>query len=130
MDLLISDLRMPKLSGMELQQEALKLNPHQLIILLTAYGSIETAVEAMRAGVYDFLTKPLNLDKFELVVERALKTKRLDEENKRLKQELKQNHTLKNLVGHSKKMQELFSRIKAISYAENQIEEKEPCLLS
>ena len=58
-DVIISDIKMPKLDGLALQKEALKRNPDQIVILLTAYGSVETAVQAMREGAYDFLTKPL-----------------------------------------------------------------------
>ncbi len=114
-DLLISDIKMPKMDGLKLQNEALKMYPSLPIILLTAYGSIETAVEAMRKGAYDFLTKPINIDKFELLVLRALENTQIKEENKRLKETLKLNKGLENIIGHSKKMLELFERIKVIA---------------
>ncbi|MBN2144565.1 MAG: sigma-54-dependent Fis family transcriptional regulator [Candidatus Aureabacteria bacterium] len=111
-DLLISDIRMPKMDGITLQEEALKLNPHLPVILLTAYGSIETAVEAMRKGAYDFLTKPINLDKFELVTARALERKKLGEENQVLKKEL---HKKQDIVGNSRVMQVFLKKMKAIA---------------
>jgi two-component system, NtrC family, response regulator AtoC len=114
-DLLISDIRMPKMDGLALQEEVMKWFPGLPIILLTAYGSIETAVEAMRKGAYDFLTKPLNLDKLELVVARALERKKLGEENQQLKSALNKKQILQNIVGHSKVMLALFEKIKAIA---------------
>ena len=120
-DLIISDIKMPKMDGLTLQEEALKINPKQLIILLTAYGSLETAVEAMRRGAYDFLTKPIHLDKFEMVVERALSTRKLEEENQRLKEELEKNQRLGNIIGRSKIMQDLFEKIKAIAETKSNV---------
>ena len=114
-DLLISDIKMPKMDGLTLQTEALKIYPEMPVILLTAYGSVETAVEAMRKGAYDFLTKPVNIDKFEMVVLRALENQALKKENQNLKKALLKKDRLKNLVGHSKVMQNLFDKIKVVA---------------
>jgi DNA-binding NtrC family response regulator len=112
-DLLVADIKMPKMDGLTLQEEVRKQNPKQLVILLTAYGSVEAAVDAMRRGAYDFLTKPVLLNKFEMVVARALETKALEDENQQLKNQLSKIQV--PLIGHSKVMQELFDKIRAIA---------------
>ena len=114
-DLLVSDIKMPKMDGLELQDEALKINPNLPIILLTAYGTVEIAVESMRRGAYDFLTKPVNIDKFEMLVLRALEKTKLKADYDRLKDVLHQNNKLSNIIGHSKPMNDLFDKIKAVA---------------
>jgi len=114
-DLLVSDIKMPKMDGLELQDEALKINPDLPIILLTAYGTVEVAVEAMRRGAYDFLTKPVNIDKFEMLVLRALEKTKLQADYERLKNVLNQNNKLNNIIGRSKSIKNLFDKIKAVA---------------
>jgi len=88
MDLLITDVRMPGIGGMALVRQAKSLWPATEIIVITAYGSIETAVEAMRLGAYDFLTKPIDRDRFAIVVQKALDRHSLAAENQDLRQQL------------------------------------------
>lgn len=114
-DLLVTDIKMPKMDGLRLQEEVQKTKPDLPVILLTAYGTVENAVEAMRKGAYDFLTKPVNLEKFEMVVDRALANQKLKTENEQLRSELNHLKLAKPLVGHSKPMQILFEKIKAIA---------------
>ncbi len=122
-DLLLTDLRMAGDSGMDLLDQALALKSPPLAIMMTAYGSVDTAVEAMRRGAWDFITKPLNLDEVELLLKRALRTRSLEKTNQLLE---KENQTLRvqsgqtprgldRLIGNSSAMQALRSHIKQIA---------------
>ena len=114
-DVILSDLRMPGLDGMALLARLLAREPRPVVILLTAYGSIETAVEAMRRGAYDFLPKPVNLDRLELLLKRALAERRLDAENQRLKAQLDAKFGFENIIGTSPAMQEVFQTIRQVA---------------
>ena len=87
-DLLISDLRMPQMDGMELLDRVRQIDAHLPYIILTAYGTIESAIEAMRKGALDYITKPFRQEQILLTVEKALKFRRLQKENLALKKEL------------------------------------------
>src|SRR6201993_1492021 len=80
-DLLLPDLRLGSEDGMQLIDRALKMPHPPICMMMTAYGSVDTAVEAMKRGAYDFVTKPLNLDKVEMLISRALRNRKLAEEN-------------------------------------------------
>ena len=80
-DLLLSDVRMPGMDGLALMRRAMARNPGLICILLTAYGNVEVAVEAMKAGAYDFLMKPVNLDHLDLLLNRALRSREVESEN-------------------------------------------------
>lgn len=80
-DVVLSDVRMPGMDGLTLLQRAMTLSPQPVCIMLTAYGTIEVAVEAMRRGAYDFMTKPINLDRLEILLKRALHTRKVETEN-------------------------------------------------
>src|SRR3989441_8998528 len=83
-DLLLTDLRLGGEDGMQLIDRALKMPQPPICIMMTAYGSVDTAVEAMKRGAYDFVTKPLNLDKEEILIARALQGRKLEQENRQL----------------------------------------------
>jgi two-component system, NtrC family, response regulator len=100
-DLIITDLRMPDLSGLELLKQVRSQYPQTVIIILTAFGTVETAVEAMRAGAYDYLTKPVHPDEMVMVVGRALEHVRLVEEVQALRTSLNQKYGFENILGHS-----------------------------
>ena len=87
-DVIVTDLRMPGKSGLKVIDKALALPNKPVVIMMTAYGSIETAVEAMKRGAFDFLTKPVNLEKLEILIQRALKTKTLEVEVQQLHERL------------------------------------------
>jgi len=114
-DVVLSDLRMPGMDGMTLLSRLLGREPRPVLILLTAYGNIETAVEAMKRGAYDFLAKPVNLDRLELLLKRALAERRLDAENQRLKAQLDSKYGFGNIVGDSPAMQEVFETIRRVA---------------
>ncbi len=108
---LLSDIRMPGMDGLTLLQRALAAQPDLVCILLTAYGNVETAVEAMKRGAFDFLMKPVNLDHLDLLLQRALRTIQVERENADLKAQLDDKFGLDNIVGNSAAMQQVFDVI-------------------
>lgn len=114
-DLVITDLRMPGLSGEEILREVITKTPGVSVIVLTGHGTIETAVDAMRMGAYDFLTKPLDLDRLSLLVKRALKNRELVLRQRSLEQELQKSKSEKNIVTKSPAMQALFNVVKKVA---------------
>ncbi len=114
-DLLITDLKMPKVTGEELMKETLQKYPHIPVIVLTGHGTIENAVEAMRRGAYDFITKPLNIDKLSLVVKRALENSSLKRQNRELLKQLKQKYSFENIIGKSPAMKKVFETIELVA---------------
>ena len=100
-DLVITDLKMPGFSGVELLKEIRSQYPEMIVIILTAFGTVETAVEAMKLGAYDYLTKPVHPDELSLVVRRALEHLRLIEEVRSLRASLDEKYGFENILGHS-----------------------------
>ncbi|MBQ9727902.1 MAG: sigma-54-dependent Fis family transcriptional regulator [Kiritimatiellae bacterium] len=111
-DVMLSDVRMPGGSGLELLQAARAAHPRMACVLLTAYGSVETAVEAMKLGAADFLTKPVNLDQLDIVLARTLRTRALERENRELRKRLDDRYGLENIVGSSPEMERVFDVIR------------------
>jgi len=103
------------MDGMTLVRRILTTDPQPICILVTAYGNVETAVEAMKAGAYDFLTKPVNLDRLEVLLKRAIQTKKLEASNQQLKQELDAKYGMDNIIGQSTPMQSVFDTIKQVA---------------
>jgi len=114
-DILLTDLRMPGMDGLTLVRRAIAHESQPVCIVLTAYGSIESAVEAMKVGAYDFLTKPLNLDQLEIVIERALHSRRLERENRSLRTQLDKKFGLEAIIGRTPVMDELFKLIRQVA---------------
>lgn len=110
-DLVLSDLRLPGISGLEFLERAHAAKPGMPVVLMTAFGSVETAVEAMKKGAADFLVKPFSLDHLTAVVEKALEMQSLREENQRLKEELGGRYRLGNIIGRSQAMQDVFAMV-------------------
>jgi len=111
-DVLLSDVRMPGMDGLTLLQRALANNPDLLCVLLTAYGNVETAVEAMKRGAYDFLMKPVNLDHLDLLLRRALRSRAMESENVNLHEQLDDKYGLENIVGDAPPMRRVFETIR------------------
>ena len=109
-DLILTDLRMPGASGVDLVKQSREMRPDIAVVVMTAFGTIDTAVEAMRLGAGDFLTKPIDLDQLELVVARALKMRTLERENLRLRRRLEQATGSSRLVGASGSLGQVLSR--------------------
>ena len=114
-DLMVTDLRLGGEDGMQLIDRALRLPHPPICIMMTAYGSVDTAVEAMKHGAYDFVTKPINIDRLEILIQRALQSRETEKENRELKQQVEKHFGLENLIGHSAVMQEVFDTIKQIA---------------
>ncbi len=114
-DVILTDLRLPGQSGIDLLTELRGQDSRTPIIVMTAFGSIETAVEAMKAGAVDFLPKPFSLDHLMTVVEKALELKNLRNENRELRAELSQRYEFDNIVGRSEGMREIFATIDRVA---------------
>lgn len=114
-ELMVTDLRLGGEDGMKLLDRALKLPHPPICIMMTAYGSVDTAVEAMKHGAYDFVTKPINIDQLELRINRALKSRAVENENVELKQQIEKRFGLGNLIGESAVMEEIFDTIKQVA---------------
>jgi DNA-binding NtrC family response regulator len=112
-DLVLLDLLMPGMDGMEVLQKIKKIDPNAVIIIITAYASVESAISAMKKGAFDYIQKPFQHDELLLSVKRAIQHKKLQEENIQLKDELRRKFSFENIIGKSKKMQDVFSVIKA-----------------
>jgi len=114
-DILLSDVRMPGMDGVTLLQRARARHPELVSILLTAYGNVELAVEAMKAGAYDFLMKPVNLDHLDMLIQRALRSRDIEAENQQLREQLDNKFGLESLVGNAPVMHEMFDMIRQAS---------------
>ena len=111
-DVMLSDLRMPGTDGLGLLRRVNAQHPQTVCILLTAYGSVETAVEAMKQGAYDFLTKPINLDHLDMLVARALKSRDLEKKVETLESQLNEKFGMENIIGESDAMKQVFEVIR------------------
>ena len=115
-DLILSDIRMePGPSGLDVLAASLKLSPPPPCILFTAYGSIETAVEAVKQGAFDFVTKPVNFDRLEIIIRSALESVSLKEENTELKRKLGSSFGVKGMIGNSAKMKNIIETVEQVA---------------
>jgi len=107
--IIISDFKMPGLDGLQIVEEVKKINPSILVILITAFGEVELAVDVMKAGAYDFLTKPVDLDQLELILRRAEEQVYMSEENKLLRETLNQSASFEDIVSASSQMENVLN---------------------
>ena len=114
-DLVLTDLRLGGEDGMTLVEKILALPHPPIVIMMTAYGSVDAAVEAMKRGAYDFITKPLNIDRLEILIHRALRSRKVEKEVVELKQQVERKYGLERLIGESAVMQEVFDTIKQVA---------------
>ncbi len=114
-DLILSDINMPEIDGFKLLQEVKSRYPDILMILVTGFGTIENAVEAMKLGAYDYVTKPIVDDEIKVILRRALEQKRLRAENEDLKDRLDRRFRFDSIIGHDHQMQKIFETIKTIA---------------
>ncbi len=113
-DMVLTDLRLPRMDGQQFLALIRRQNSQVPVVMMTAYGSVETAVEAMKAGATDFLLKPFSLDHLMQVVHKALEVRALREENRQLKVELGRRYEFDNIIGRSPAMQEIFAAIERV----------------
>ncbi len=114
-DVVITDLKLGTEDGMTLMEKILKLPSPPICIMMTAYGSVDTAVEAMRRGAYDFVTKPVNLDRLEMLVRRALRERTMQAENAELRREVDKTRAPAKMIGRSPAMERVFEVIRQVA---------------
>jgi len=114
-DLLLTDLRLGADNGMDLLGWALRQTHAPVCIMMTAYGGIESAVEAMKIGAYDFVTKPVNIDRLDLLIKRALRGSEIERENVRLREQIDKRYGLENFVGESPAMTHVLETIRQVA---------------
>ncbi len=117
-DLILMDIRMIKVSGLQALAEVKAFNPAIPVIIMTAYSSVATAVEALKSGAYDYLTKPLDFDELRLTIERAMEHKNLKEENRLLRESLGSTFDLRNIIGRSQSMVRLLETVAQVAPTE------------
>src|SRR3989440_1928768 len=114
-DVLVTDLRLGSEDGMALIDRTLKMPRPPICIMMTAYGSVDVAVEAMKRGAYDFVTKPLNLDKVEMLISRAVQGRKLEQENRALREQVDERYGLEKIWGDSRALHEVLETIKQVA---------------
>jgi len=114
-DIVITDLKMPGMDGMELLRKAKDAHSDTIVVVITGYGTVESAVEAMKLGAYDYITKPFDPERIRTLVRKALKEIALTNENRYLKQKMREISNTQNMVGNSKKMQEVFEIVDRVA---------------
>lgn len=115
MDVVLTDLRLGEKDGMSLIEGIVKKPNPPICIMMTAYGSVDTAVEAMKRGAYDFVTKPVNIDRLEILIKRALRERNTSRENKELRSKVQSQFRVDGMIGRSQAMVEVFDTIKQVA---------------
>ncbi|MEJ2055752.1 MAG: sigma-54 dependent transcriptional regulator, partial [Calditrichaceae bacterium] len=114
-DIVITDLKMPEMDGMTLTRQCQQLCPQTSIIIITAHGSLESAIEALRIGAYDYILKPFDFDDVLYKIKRLIRQKELVLENQALRQEVERKYSFSNIVGQSPQMKQIFELIKKVA---------------
>lgn len=121
-ELILSDLKMPEMDGMDLLHEIKRVEPNATVIMLTAYGTVESAVQAIKAGAYYYLTKPINFEELELTLKKALSQRALEHENISLREELiRERHEGGKLIGESSVIKKLISLSKQVAQSDSTV---------
>jgi DNA-binding NtrC family response regulator len=115
LDLVLSDIKLPQMSGMKILHYVKEKYPEIPVIMITAYGTIKEAVEALKMGAMDYVVKPFNMDELKIIVAQGLESRRIQQENVLLKKELEEKYGMGNMVGKSKKMLEVYNLIEKIA---------------
>jgi DNA-binding NtrC family response regulator len=115
MDLVLTDLKLPGMNGLALLEKLNEQNSHAPVIVMSAFSTVENAVDAMKKGAVDFLPKPFSLDHLTVVVEKALEVRKLRDENRDLRHQLGEKYQFENIIGHSKAMQEIFATVTRVA---------------
>src|SRR5215469_15114018 len=114
-DLIVTDLKLPAMNGLEFLQEAKRWNASVPVVVMTAYGSVETAVEAMKAGASDYVLKPFSMAELRLVINKELDVQRVRDENRSLKEALGKRYHFQNIIARSAKMQEVLAIVERVA---------------
>jgi two-component system response regulator PilR (NtrC family) len=120
-DLVITDLRMPKIDGMDVLKAVKSASPETVVLIITAFATADSAVEAMKQGAYDYLTKPFQVDEVQLIIRNALEKRRLTSENILLKREMASQSSFAQLVGQSEAMQKVFDVVRKVADSKSNV---------
>lgn len=120
-DLVITDVKMPKADGFEVLKRIKDVSPDTIVIMITAFGTKDSAIEAMKLGAYDYISKPFNIDEIRLIVKKAIEKKQAQTELSILRQKIDTAYSLENIIGQSPKMQELFRIIPRIAQSNSNV---------
>jgi DNA-binding NtrC family response regulator len=120
-DIIISDLKMPDISGLELYEMSREISPDSVFIIVTAYGTIQSAVDAVKKGIYDYIQKPFTPDEVRIPVRRALDKKTLERENIALRSQIESRYSFSNIIGTNPKMQEVFRIMKHAASSDSNV---------
>ncbi|OGW24126.1 MAG: Fis family transcriptional regulator [Nitrospirae bacterium GWC2_42_7] len=120
-DIVITDIRMPKADGFEVLRKVKEVLPETLVVMITAFGTTESAIEAMKQGAYDYIYKPFKIDEIRLVIRKALEKKKLSEEISLLRDKVQSSFKLENIIGKSAKMQQLFKLIPRVAQSNSNV---------
>ncbi len=120
-DIVITDIRMPGMDGIQLLEELKKIHPHLVVIMITGYATIKSAVEAIQKGAYDYLPKPFTPDEVRVIIERAAERSRLESENILLRRQLQSQKSFENIIGNSAPLQRVFEMIQKVARGESNI---------
>jgi two-component system response regulator PilR (NtrC family) len=120
-DLVVTDIKMPKADGFEVLKKLKEISPSTIVIMITAFGTTESTIEAMKLGAYDYIHKPFKIDEIRHVIEKAFEKKNLSEELSLLREKIRSSFGLENLVGKSLRMQELFTLIQKVAQSNSTV---------
>ncbi len=120
-EIVITDLRLPGMDGLQILQTCKEVSPKTGVIVITAHGSVETAVVAMKMGAYDYITKPFSMDELLLIVKRLMKVLELEDENRSLREELEGRFSFKGLLGKNDKMREVLEKVKLVAPSDSTV---------
>ncbi len=120
-DVVITDLRLPDTNGIDVLKQCKRYSPETMVILITAHGSVDTAVEAMKYGAYDYITKPFAMDELLLMIERVFRLRALEEENRMLKSQMEGRYDFSGILSRSKAMAEVLDKVKILSQTDSTV---------
>ena len=120
-DMVITDIKMPKINGFEILKKVREISPDTLVIMITAFGTTESAIEAMQLGAYDYIHKPFKIDEIRVVVKKALEKRKLREEVSILREKIKTTYELGHIFWKSQKMQELLNVMPRIAQSNSNV---------
>ncbi len=120
-DVVITDIRLPEVDGLQILKKCRQASPKTKILMITAYGSVETAVEAMRQGAYDYITKPFSMDELIIIVKRLIRLRDLEDENIYLKEKIEDKYNFNGIIGKSDKMKDVFEKVKVVAQSDTTV---------
>ncbi len=121
LDLILTDIKLPQMSGMRILQYAKEKYPELPVVMITAYGTIKQAVEALKMGAMDYVVKPFNMEELKIIIAQGLENRRIQQENVFLRKELEEKYGMNNMVGKSKKMLEIYNLIEKIAVTDSTV---------